>query len=68
VYAPAIDQAGLNPNIVKYNSLLTSNTKPTANPFIAGVKLTLLLSSKNNSCYDNFSSRRTKWWVIGSKP
>ena len=26
VYAPAIDQVGLDPNIVKYNSLLTSNT------------------------------------------
>jgi len=62
VYVPAIDQACLDPNIVKYNSLLTSYTKPVTNPFIAGMKLTLLFTSQNNYC--KFSNKKTKWWVI----
>lgn len=63
IYIPATEHPGIDPSTVKYNSLLTSNIKPKANPFIAGVKLTLLFSSKRN-CY---SSRPTEWWVVGAR-
>ena len=67
VYVPATDKVGLDPNIIKYNSLLTSNIKPSVNPFIAGLKITLLFTSQSNNCIGQFSSKRTKWWVVGSK-
>ena len=65
VYIPALDQVGLDPNIVKYNSLLTSNIKPRAYPFIVGVKVTLLFSHKKapNPC----PSKPSSWWVFESK-
>jgi len=65
VYIPAIKQVGFDPNIVKYNSLLTSNIKSPVNPFIAGIKLTLLLSFRHNNVA--FSYKDSKWWVISSK-
>ncbi|GHT35147.1 hypothetical protein FACS189434_12500 [Bacteroidia bacterium] len=59
VYIPATAQVGLDPNLVKYNSLLTSNTKSSVNPFIAGLKVTMLFSpSECKYC----PRRRTKWW------
>jgi len=64
VYVPATGQAGLDPNVVKYNSLLTSNVKPSVNPFIVGLKVTVLFSSRHNSCNGQFSNGGTKWWVI----
>jgi hypothetical protein len=64
VYIPALDQVGLDPNIVKYNSLLTSNIKPRAYPFIVGVKVTLLFVSKK-APHKICPSK--KGWVIGSK-
>ena len=65
VYIPATDQVGLDPNIIKYNPLLTSNLKPSVNPFIAGLKVTLLFSSSQSNCIN--CGRHPKWWVIGSK-
>ena len=65
VYVPATDQAGLDPNILKYNSLITSNIKPSVHPFIAGMKLTLLFTSQYNHCKP--SNKNARWWVIGSK-
>lgn len=67
VYIPATDQLGIDPNTVIYNSLITSNIKPSVNPFITGLKVTMLFSSQCNYCYGQFSNRRTKWWVIDSK-
>ena len=64
VYIPATDQIGLDPNIIRYNSLLTSNIKPSVNPFITGLKITMSFSSQNSSCG---SSRQTQWWVIGTR-
>jgi len=65
VYVPATDQVGLDPNIVKYNSSITSTTKSSVNPFIAGLKVTLLFTSLNNtSCIGQFSSKQRKWWVL----
>jgi len=70
VYVPATDEAGLDPNIIRYNSFLTSNIKPSVNPFIAGIKITMLFTSRSNcniNCHGQFSNRNTKWWVIDSK-
>ena len=66
VCVPATDQVGLDPNIIKYNALLTSNIKPSVNPFVAGLKVTVLLTSQNNH-HNEYSNRYTKWWVIGYK-
>jgi hypothetical protein len=69
VYIPATDKIGLDPNIVKYNSFVTSNVKPSVIPFITGLKITMLFISRSNcdTCYGQSSSRQTKWWVVGSK-
>ena len=67
VYVPATDQIGLDPNIIRYNSLLTSNIKPPVNPFIVGLKVTLLFPFRQCSNCPHFSNRQTQWWVVGSK-
>ena len=62
VYIPATTQVGLDPNIVGYNSLLTSNVKPSAIPFITGLKITVLF--RTHYCKE-CPIKGNEWWVVG---
>jgi len=68
IYIPATNQVGIDPNIIRYNSLITSNIKPPVNPFIVGVKVTMLFISRNdcNNC-GQYSNKKATWWIIESK-
>jgi len=65
VYIPATatEQTGLDPNIIRYNSLVTSNIKPPVYPFITGIKITMSFASRCDDC----PRKPTQWWVIGKK-
>jgi hypothetical protein len=64
VYIPATEQIGLDPNIIKYNPLVISKAKPPVNPFITGIKITMLFTSRScGNCY----GQKSKWWEIDSK-